>query len=128
MLRTIAAFLIGVLVAFIVIALVQRLGHMVFPPPADLDTSDARAVAAALDQLPFGGLLCVVAAWALGSFAGAFAAGRLASSPKPWTGLSVGVAVLAATVMTLYSLPHPLWMTAAGVIVPLPAAWLGSRL
>jgi hypothetical protein len=34
------------------------------------------------------------------------------------------VGVIANAVM----IPHPPWMTIAGVLLPVPAAWLGARL
>ena len=127
MLRQIAAALLGVLVAFLVVALVQRLGHMVFPPPAELAGADAREIAAAIERLPFGALLFVVAAWGLGSFTGAAVASHLARPPSVVPGLAVGAAVLGATLLTLFNLPHPVWMALAGALLPLPAAWLGYR-
>ncbi|MEM7222356.1 MAG: hypothetical protein AAF495_05220 [Pseudomonadota bacterium] len=126
-LRPVSGFLLGVIVAFSAVALVQRLGHLVFPPPAGLDTSDARAVAAALEQLPVGALLFLVAGWALGSYAGAAVATWIARAPSPLPGLAVGAVVLGATLLTLFNLPHPTWMMMAGALVPLPAAWLGAR-
>ena len=129
-LRPVSAILVGILVAFSTVALVQRVGHFAFPPPRDLDSSDAQAIAAALDHLPFGALLFVVVAWTLGSLIGAAVASWMARTPSPWPwpGLAVGAAVLGATGLTLHALPHPLWMTIAGLALPLPAAWLGSKL
>ena len=34
----------------------------------------------------------------------------------------------AAVILNASLIPHPLWMTVTGVLLPLPAAWLGARL
>lgn len=127
MLRQIASALVGILVAFAMVALIQRLGHAIYPPPPELAEADARALAAAVATLPLGSLLFVVAAWAIGSFAGAAVASLLTRGVSLLPGLAVGALVLAATAMTLFALPHPVWMMIAGLVLPLPAAWLGCR-
>ena len=35
---------------------------------------------------------------------------------------------LAAFIANNTLIPHPLWMTVLGVLLPLPAAWLGARM
>ena len=40
----------------------------------------------------------------------------------------VGALVVAAVILNASLIPHPLWMTVTGVLLPLPAAWLGARL
>jgi len=36
--------------------------------------------------------------------------------------------VLAGVIANAVMIPHPTWMTVLGVLLPLPAAWLGARL
>jgi hypothetical protein len=48
-----------------------------------------------------------------------------------WTmrlGMIVGVVVLAFVGINLLMITHPMWMTLLGLVVPLPAAWLGAVL
>ena len=50
MLRQIASALVGILVAFAMVALVQRLGHAIYPPPPELAEADARAMIDAAER------------------------------------------------------------------------------
>jgi hypothetical protein len=41
--------------------------------------------------------------------------------------LAVGAVVLAGVIANAMMIPHPWWFTVLGVLLPLPAAWLGWR-
>jgi hypothetical protein len=78
--------------------------------------------------LPRAALLLVLVGWALGTFAGAYVAGRLARRVPIAHGLVVGVLFLAAGVANMLMLPHPIWMWMAGVAAFLAGGYGGGRL
>lgn len=127
MIRLVLAALGGIATAVVVVAVVEAIGHAVFPPPADLDLSDPEQAAKLIERLPVAALLFVVIAWAAGSFAGGYLATVIARKASIVPALAVAVAMLLGTLFSLYVIPHPLWMAAAGLLIPFPLAWLGSH-
>ena len=65
----------------------------------------------------------------LGSFTGAFAAAKIASSNQMKFALGVGVLFLLGGLSMVVSLGGPLWFNAADLLLAyLPMAWLGGKL
>jgi len=69
--RSILAVVAGALLAFILIYLVEAIGHVVYPIPSDLDLNNPAAISSYVKTAPIGALLFVLAAWAVGTFFGA---------------------------------------------------------
>jgi hypothetical protein len=82
-------------------------------------------MATLMDRIPIGARLAVVVAWFLGALAGAWTAMRVARwQPAGW----IVVALLVAGGMaTLVQIPHPLWMQACAIGLPLLAGWIATR-
>jgi hypothetical protein len=57
---------------------------------------------------------------------GGYVAASIARKPRP--ALAVGIVIVLGVIANAVMIPHPLWMTAAGVLLPVPAAWLGAQL
>jgi len=125
MLKRLLAVIVGLVAGMIIVALIEGLGHALWPPPKGVDLRDPAQLEALIPTLPFGALAAVVVAWALGSFGGGWMAATLSRSPRE--ALAVGFLILCMGVVTMVQIPHPLWMWVMGVLLPLPAAWLGSR-
>jgi len=106
----------------------QSLGHFIYPPPADLDLKNPEAMKNLIASAPVGALLLVVLAYAVGSFGGGWLAARLAPKSHILHGMIVGGLLMAAGIMNLLMLPHPLWFWIVSVAVYLPAAYAGARL
>lgn len=128
MLRTVMAIVAGMVALVLVVALVQMLGHFLYPPPPNVDVTDPDQLNAMIGELPIGALVSVVIAWALGSLAGGFVAHRVANRHRLTAALSVGGLMLALVIANLLMIPHPAWMAVAGLALPLPLAWLGARI
>lgn len=126
--RLILAGVIGVVVAVVLVGLVQLGGQQIYPPPAGIDFHDQAQVAAMVANLPTGALVFVLAAWAMGSFGGAFIAAKIARRSQTGVALVVAAFMLAAIVFNLVAYPHPLWMMVLGVLMPVPCALAGSAL
>jgi hypothetical protein len=128
--RSVLAVLAGLVVAFVVVAGGEFLGMKFFPVPQEVDVSTPDAIKTAMEQgrIPTGALASVVAAWAVAAVAGSWVAPQVATRAKLTHGMVFGAIFLATTIANLSLLPHPLWMWVLGVLVVLPAAYVGARL
>jgi predicted MFS family arabinose efflux permease len=79
-------------------------------------------------DVPAGALLLVLLARGVGTFAGGWLAARLAPRAPLSHAMIVGLILLAAGVMNMVMLPHPLWFWFPGVALFLPAAYAGAKL
>lgn len=124
--RNIAAGVAGVVIAFVLVWLVEMLGHAVYPPPSDLDFADVDAMQAYIATLPPGALLFVAAAWFIGTLGGTCAACAIGTAKPLRFALVVGGLMLVATIINLAMIPHPMWFAALGIAGIVVAAWLGT--
>jgi len=60
------------------------------------------------------------------AIAGAVAA-RVAGSYRTACALTIGAVDVTLIAMNAVSIPHPIWMLAAGLLLPIPLAWLAAR-
>jgi MFS family permease len=116
MLKRILGVIAGIVVAGATVFILEWIGHRVFPGNAAAD--DLGAVSPGL-------LAMVVAGWFLGPFIGGAVAARIAD--RGWAAWIVAAFILLGVLATVVSVPHPLWMTIAGVGLPLVAGWIASR-
>ena len=128
MIRKLAAAVVGLIVAIVTIRAVEMLGHLIYPPPADIEFGDPEQVREFMSTLPVGSILFVGAAWAVGTFLGTVA-GALVSNSKPLPyAIVVGGFVLAGAATMLLIIPHPWWFTVAAPLSIIAAAILGIYL
>ena len=128
MMRKLAAAVAGVGVAMLTIQVVEMLGHLVYPPPADIEFGDPEQVREFMSALPVGSLLFVGAAWVAGTFFGTLAGALISGSrPLPYA-VVVGGIVLAGAATMLLIIPHPWWFTAAAPLSIVGAAILAVYL
>lgn len=128
MLRTVLATVAGVVVGAVLVALFDQLGNLIHPLPPGVDLGDKEALAAHIHAAPAAAMLAVLAGWAVGSLGGAWVAAKIAVRHRLGAALAVGALLLVAGIANLMMIPHPLWFGVVGVLVFLPAAWLGARL
>lgn len=124
--RNIGAGLAGVLIAMLSVWLVQKIGHAVYPPPADLDMKDMEAVRAYVASLPIGALLFVVASYFIGTAVGTCVACAIGTMLPRVFALLIGCLMLVATTMNVMTIPHPTWFIVLAVVAIVIGAWLGT--
>lgn len=124
--RSILAVIAGLVLGVVLIAVVEFIGHYVYPPPADLDMTNSEALKNLIANAPVGALLFVILAWAIGSFGGGWLASRIAQKSHVMLALIVGGILMAAGIMNMLMIPHPLWFWILGIAVYLPAAYAGA--
>jgi len=126
--KNILAVVAGVLTGMIVIGIVEAIGHMVYPLPEGLDPYNTDALKAYMADMPVGALLLVLLAWGSGSFIGGWATAMLASRSIRLFSIIVGVVLLAAGIYNMIMIPHPVWFMILGILIFIPAAYIGSLL
>jgi hypothetical protein len=109
------------------VALVQWIGHSLYPPPAGIDPSDHDAMVGLISTMPARALAMVLLAYAVGSFLGAGTATAISVRHKRGVAIAVGVVMLGLIGLNFAYIPHPGWMVVVGLLIPLPAALLGWR-
>lgn len=120
-LRSILAVLAALVVNLAVAAAAEAGLSLAFPPPRGINLSDPAQRDAFMAALPALAYLGLLAGWAVGAFAASatayFIAGR-----KVWAAFAGAGVNLFGVLITVATLPHPLWVAAAGLILPVIAA------
>ncbi len=124
--RNIVAGVVGVIVASVLVWVVQKIGHTVYPPPTDLNLADAEALKDYVASLPVGALLFVAAAWFVGATAGTCAACAIGTAKPMYLAVVVGGFVFIAASANLVMIPHPIWFSVLGLVGILVGAGLGT--
>jgi hypothetical protein len=128
MLRNVAAIVAGLVTAYLSIKLIDKLGHMVYPPPAGLDFSDPEAIRPYLATLPIGAFLFIWASSVVAAFVGTLVAGFAGTARPAILAAAVGGVVFAATIANFIWIPHPLWLSLATLIGIVVSTLLAMRL
>jgi hypothetical protein len=116
MFRNIAAVIAGIVTAFVTIMLIDKIGHMVYPPPEGLDFTNPDAIRPYLATLPVGAFLFILASSVVAAFVGTLVACYIGTANATLFGAVVGGIVLAATIANFILIPHPLWLSLATLI------------
>ncbi len=126
--KNIAAGFAGVLIAIGLVWIVEMTGHTVYPPPPEIDFSDADAMTEYLSDLPLGAFLFVGGAWFIGTLGGTVAAVRMGNAQPMVFAIIVAGIMLLATTVNLVMIPHPLWFSICAIVGIIMAAHLGMLL
>ena len=128
MFRKIIAGIVGIFVAGALVWVVEKIGHTIYPTPADLDVGNTDVMRAYIDTLPLGALLTVALAWFIGTLGGTFVACRIGSARPLIYLLVVGGMMFAGAAFNLMIIPHPIWFSVLGIVGIFVGAWLGMKL
>jgi hypothetical protein len=122
MVRRIAAVLVGILVFVACVSMMDMLSLVFHPIPAGMDQNDPLAMSAHIEAAPLSAMVTVVLGWLVGTFLGSLVI-CLIDKQRPMIGVAILAALAEAGVlMNAMMLPHPLWMTASGIVlIPLAA-------
>jgi hypothetical protein len=124
--RTILGILAGVVVAWLVISLCEFASLYLHRPAPGVDLRDPQALAAHIAAAPIQAMLLVVTGWMVAAFGGGWLAARIARH-RTAAALVIGALVVLGVIANNMMIPHPLWMTIVGIVLPLPLAWLAAR-
>ncbi len=126
--RSILAGLLGMFVGGLGVSLVQMISTSLYRPPAEIDTNNWDQMREWVQTLPTPAFLLVLASWATGSFLGPWVSRRLTPGRAMAPSLIVWLLFFAATLFTLFAIPHPMWMWPSGIVVCLAMGFLGFSL
>jgi hypothetical protein len=124
--RILLGILAGAVLAGLCVFAVEAISHMIFHLPPGVDPRNPADYQRLMDAMPVAAKFMVLLAWFLGALLGALAANLIAR--RALAGWIVALLVVAAGVATMMMIPHPAWMWAGGILLPLAAGWLARRL
>lgn len=127
-LRRILAVLAGLFTAMLVVILIETLSRRVYPPPPGIDLTDPAQLEAFFQGLSPGALGMILAAWTLGTLAGALVACRIGPDRPLIFASIIGAIMLVATMVNLAAIPHSDGFGIAAIALVTGAALLASRL
>jgi hypothetical protein len=107
---------VGITVAFVTVFILQKIGHIVYPPPAGMDPTDTEAFMTYVASMPLGAFLFVLASYFIGTFDGVFIACLVARMKYHIFGIVVGGLMLVVTIANLILIPHPPWFSISAVV------------
>ena len=122
MIRTLGGIVVGIACAIIVMMLTEAIGNRIFPPPVGFDFTNPDAQL----YLPFETLAFPVVGWFAATLAGGWVA--ICVAEKAWPSWAVAASVLLGEITNFLLGRHPGWMVAAGIVLPLLAAWAAQQL
>ncbi|HLL05040.1 MAG TPA: hypothetical protein VK539_30925 [Myxococcaceae bacterium] len=126
--RNIFAVILGFVAGSVVNMALVMIGPRIIPPPAGVDMSKAESIAAAAHLFEPKHFVFPFLAHALGTFAGALVAFRIAASRRTVFAFVVGVLFLAGGIAASFLIPAPAWFIALDLLAAyLPMAWLATR-
>ena len=127
--RTLLAVLAGAVVMWLTVFALEFAGHALFPPPPGLNPQDQADLAAIIAQAPAGAMAMLVVAWVAGAFTGGYTAARISQRHKRVAAVVVAVLVMLGVCGMVVLVPeHPVWVSALGLLLPIPAALLAAGL
>jgi uncharacterized membrane protein YfcA len=124
--RMLGGVVAGVVVAFLCVFVVESVLHGLYPPPAGLDVKNPADQARLMEAMPALAKAMVLLGWFIGALAGAWTAKRIAQ--RSLAGWLVALVVIAAGIATMLMIPHPAFMWAGGILLPLLGAWIADRI
>jgi hypothetical protein len=131
-LRSSAAIIVGVLLAFAAIGLIESVSGAMHPPPDGFDWQDQAKVKEYVESLPTESFAILLAAYFTGSLLGGFVAALIAPGGRTFHAGIIGALVLAATTANFaflkyrMAIDHPDWVIVAGLLIPLPTSLIAG--
>ena len=126
--RRVLGIVAGLVTGFILISLLEMLGHLIFPPPEGIDMMNREELARIMDEISFGGLLSVVLAWFVGTLGAAYIATRVGQYTTMMAAYIIGGIEIGFSAINFLSIPHPTWMIVAGLVAFAGGAYLGGEM
>ena len=125
--RNILAVVVGVVIGFIIVFIGDATTHKLNPANDGINEMDKETLKAYIEGMPMYVTVIMVLFWAIAAFVGGFVAAKI--NKVNWKNVSsiTGGILLAATILNLVMVTHPVWMWIAALALILPAAFLGGR-
>lgn len=128
MIRKLIAIVLGLAVAIVLVSLIQKFGHSLYPPPPDLDLNDQDFMRDYIAGLPWGPLAFVLGSYVAATFAGGLLAALIVRERTLIIAGVIGLFVLAGAIANMVVIPHPSWFAATAVAGIILAVILAAKL
>ena len=126
--RTILGMLLGVVTMMFTIYALEFIGHALYPPPAGLDPRNPEHLSMIMATAPAGAMAMLVLTWTAGAFVGGWTGARIARHARA-AAVAVALFVMAGVAGMIAMVPeHPKWVSALGLLLPIPAALIAAKL
>ncbi|MBL4705216.1 MAG: hypothetical protein JKY54_11895 [Flavobacteriales bacterium] len=119
--------IVGVVVTFIIIGVIEALSHVIYPPDPSVNWRDPIQFAANIDLVEIPAMIMVAFAHFVGIIGGNIVA-KLITKGSKIPGYIIGGLILTGTIINLIWIPHPTWFAVTDVIAVLIAFWLGMKI
>ncbi len=127
--RNVLAVLAGLVVGSLVNGALIMASASIIPPPEGADLTSAEGLKNSMHLMETKHFIMPFLAHALGTFAGAYVAARIAAHHKIKLALLIGLLFFIGGLINVFMLPSPIWFTVLDLVAAyLPMAWLGGRL
>jgi MFS family permease len=124
--KRILAVIAGLISAFVLIALIQYVSFLVYPPPEGFDYKNEEAMRQLIQSMPVGAFGMLILAYAVGSFVGGLVAGKVSGRTQP--AIILGVVLTISGIVNLVKIEHPMWFSIVTTIIYVPMAYLGAKM
>jgi MFS family permease len=124
--KRILAVIAGLISAFVLIALIQYISYLIYPPPEGFDYKNEEAMRQLMQTMPAGAFGMLIFAYAVGSFVGGLVAGKVSGRTQP--AIILGVVLTVSGIVNLVKIEHPMWFSIVSTIIYIPMALLGSKM
>ncbi len=128
MARRILAVFAGLITAMATFLIIEQIGSVVYPPPTGLNFEDKAAMKLFMESRPLGAYIIVIAGWLLGSLEAGFICHRISKHEGTLLPAILGGLLTASAVVNFYLLPHPAWFVVVGIVMFVPAVFMGWTL
>ncbi len=126
--KRVFAVVAGVMAGATAIGLIEWLSHKMYPLPGNIDPKDPEALRMLMHNMPLGALLMIILAWAAGAFIAGIITTLIVGQQALRPSLVAGTVLLLFGIINMMMLPHPIWFWILGILVFLPAAFIGHKI
>lgn len=126
--RKILSVVTGVVAGIAIVFVGDATIHAINPPPVGLNYLDKNVMVAYVAGIPTYVLVIMLLFWMLSSFTGGLLAGWINRPEWKSSAMITGGILLAAAVLNMVLVSHPLWIWIAALVLYLPSAMLGGWL
>jgi Na+/alanine symporter len=128
MLKKVLAIITGVITGFVVVFIGDAVTGRLYPPTPGLNFTDKASLDAFVAGIPSYVLIIMIVFWLFSSFLGGMVAARINRTEWKSTCLITASILMAAALLNLILIPHPMWMWLAALLGYIPAGYLGGLL
>jgi len=123
--RNFVAILFAMVLGVIVVGTIESIGHLAYPPPADLDMTNAEEMEKYIATVPVQAMLFVIFAWSAGIFSGCVFAGIMGAQQGTFCCLVYSLIFTSMVIAMLFMVSSPVWFSVAGLLILAPSAFAG---